>query len=115
MSDMSKATTVDLDDDLHHALHLKSDGTRESMSELINDAVRGLLAEDLHDINLNERPVRDAQKEPRDHIIAAFEEANTNPAEREKFMALLDSVLTPERTPYEEFLKQLEANGTLYS
>ena len=37
--------TVYLDEDLHRALRLKSAETRESMSELVNDALRLLLAE----------------------------------------------------------------------
>lgn len=54
--------TVYLDDDLHHALRLKSAETRESMSELVNDALRLLLAEDLEDISAwrerrSERPI----------------------------------------------------------
>ena len=69
-------TTVYLDDDLHRTLRLKSAETRESMSGLVNEALRVLLAEDLQDISdwherRSERPVG-----------------------------------------YEEFLKQLEADGT---
>lgn len=70
-------TTVYLDDDLRRALRLKSAETRESISDLVNEALRLLLAEDLQDISdwherRSERPVR-----------------------------------------YEEFLKQLEADGTI--
>ncbi|MDE0220931.1 MAG: hypothetical protein OXJ90_16815 [Spirochaetaceae bacterium] len=73
---MSKAT-VYLDDDLHRALRLKSAETRESMSDLVNEALRVLLAEDLEDLSdwherRSERPVG-----------------------------------------YEEFLKQLEADGAI--
>lgn len=46
---MSKAT-IYLEDDVHHALRIKAAETRESMSQLVNDAVRVLLAEDLEDI-----------------------------------------------------------------
>ena len=58
---MSKAT-VYLTDDLHRALRLKSAETRESMSDLINEALRVLLAEDLEDLSdwnerRSERPV----------------------------------------------------------
>ncbi len=58
---MSKAT-VYLDDDLHQALRLKSAETHESMSELINDALRTALAEDLEDLSdwkkrRNETPI----------------------------------------------------------
>jgi hypothetical protein len=73
---MSKAT-VYLDDDLHHALRLKAAETRESMSELVNEALRVAMSEDLEDLSdwkkrRNEEPIR-----------------------------------------YEEFLKQLEADGTI--
>ena len=44
-------TTVYLDDDLRRALRLKSAETRESMSDLVNEALRVLLAEDLQDIS----------------------------------------------------------------
>ena len=50
LSSVSKATLY-LDDDLHRALRLKAAETRESMSGLVNDALRGLLAEDLEDIS----------------------------------------------------------------
>ena len=58
---MIKAT-VYLDDDLHRALRLKSAETRESMSGLVNEALRVLLAEDLEDLSdwherRSERPV----------------------------------------------------------
>ncbi|MCY4374943.1 MAG: hypothetical protein OXC31_14365 [Spirochaetaceae bacterium] len=73
---MSKAT-VYLDDDLHRALRLKSAETRESMSELVNEALRVLLAEDLEDLShWHERRS--------EHPVG-----------------------------YEEFLKQLEADGTI--
>ena len=73
---MSKAT-VYLDDDLHQALRLKAAETRESMSELINEALRAVMSEDLEDLSdwkkrRNEKPI-----------------------------------------PYEEFLKQLKADGTI--
>ena len=73
---MSKAT-VYLDDDLHQALRLKAAETRESMSELINEALRAAMSEDLEDLSdwknrRNEKPI-----------------------------------------PYEEFLKQLKADGAI--
>ena len=112
MSRMSKATTVDLDDDLHRALHLKADETHESVSALVNDAVRGLLAEDLADIDWYDRSVRHEQKNPRDELTAVLESI-ADPAKRAQAMEALDRVLTPERTPYEVFLKQLETDGTI--
>ena len=76
MAMMSKAT-IYLDDDLHRALRLKAAETRESMSELVNEALRALMAEDLEDLS---------DWESRRH----------------------------ERTVgYEEFLRQLEADGTI--
>ena len=73
---ISKATLY-IDDDLHRALRLKAAETRESMSELVNEALRVLLAEDLEDIlDWNERK-----------------------SERP--------------LGYDEFLKQLEADGTI--
>ena len=71
-----RKATVYLDDDLHRALRLKSAETRESMSELVNEALRVLLAEDLEDLSdWHER----RSEQPVGH---------------------------------EEFLKQLEADGT---
>ncbi len=73
---MSKAT-VYLNDDLHQALRLKAAETHESMSELINEALRVFMSEDLEDLSdwkarRDEKPI-----------------------------------------PYEEFLKRLEADGTI--
>lgn len=46
---MSKATLY-LDDSVHKALRLKSAETRQSMSELANDALKAVLLEDLEDL-----------------------------------------------------------------
>ena len=43
----SKRATIYFDPELHRALRLKSAETEHSMSELVNEAVRLLLAEDL--------------------------------------------------------------------
>ena len=73
---MSKAT-VYLDDDVHRALRMKSAETNESMSQMINDALRVVMVEDLEDISdWNER----RSEQP---------------------------------IGYEEFLKQLRADGTI--
>jgi Arc/MetJ-type ribon-helix-helix transcriptional regulator len=69
--------TIYLEEDLHRALRLKSAETRESMSELVNDALRLLLAEDLED-------------------VSAWRERKSEPP-----------------IAYEEFLKQLAADGTI--
>ena len=73
---VSKATLY-LDDDLHRALRLKAAETRESMSALVNEALRVLLAEDLEDIS-------DRQQRRSERAVT-----------------------------YEEFLKQLAADGTI--
>ena len=46
---MSKATLY-LEESVHKALRLKSAETRQSMSELANDALKAALLEDLEDI-----------------------------------------------------------------
>jgi hypothetical protein len=46
----TKRTTVYLDPDLHKALRLKAVSISRSVSELVNEAVRGALAEDADDI-----------------------------------------------------------------
>jgi len=50
MATVSKRATVYLDPDLHKALRLKAVETSQSMSELVNKAVRESLAEDAEDI-----------------------------------------------------------------
>lgn len=46
----TKRATIYFDPDLHRALRLKSVETEHSMSELVNEAVRLLLAEDADDL-----------------------------------------------------------------
>ena len=48
----SKRATIYFDPDLHRALRLKSAETEHSMSELVNEAVRLLLAEDADDLSI---------------------------------------------------------------
>ncbi len=50
MTTQAKRATVYLDPDLHKALRLKAIETSQSMSELVNNAVREALAEDAEDI-----------------------------------------------------------------
>lgn len=50
-------TTVYLDPQLHKALKLKAVETSRSVSELINDAIRNVLAEDAEDIEAFEERV----------------------------------------------------------
>lgn len=50
MSVLTKRSTIYLDPSLHRALRLKSVETSRSMSELVNEAVSKLLAEDAEDL-----------------------------------------------------------------
>ena len=50
MSDPNKRATIYLEPDLHRALRLKSAETALSMSQVVNDAVREALAEDVEDL-----------------------------------------------------------------
>jgi hypothetical protein len=56
-----KRATVYFDPDLHRALRMKSLLTDQSISDLVNDAVRAALAEDADDI----ATARKREKEPR--------------------------------------------------
>ena len=47
---MSKATLY-LDETIHNALRIKAAETRQSMSDLVNDALKAALREDLEDIS----------------------------------------------------------------
>jgi hypothetical protein len=57
---MSKRATVDFDEPIHRSLRLKAAETDESISELVNAAVRRSLAEDAHDL----AAFRDRASEP---------------------------------------------------
>jgi hypothetical protein len=48
--DATKRATVYIASDLHRALRLKSVEVDQSVSELINDAIRGSLSEDAEDL-----------------------------------------------------------------
>ena len=50
MSPLTKRATVYFDPELHRALRIKSAETSQSMSEMINSAVRKSLAEDAEDL-----------------------------------------------------------------
>ena len=50
MTIQTKRTTVYLDSDLHKALRLKAVAVSQSVSDLVNDAVRESLAEDAEDL-----------------------------------------------------------------
>ena len=60
MSTQTKRTTIYLDPNLHKALRLKAVSVSRSVSELVNDAVRGVLADDAEDITAFE----ERDKEP---------------------------------------------------
>lgn len=51
MTTLTKRATVYLDPALHRALRLKSVETSRSVSDLLNDAVRDELAEDMQDLS----------------------------------------------------------------
>lgn len=51
MTTLSKRSTVYLDPVLHQALRVKSVETSRSMSDLINEAVKGALLEDAEDFS----------------------------------------------------------------
>ena len=51
MATLSKRATVYFDPFIHRALKLKSIETSKSISELVNEAVKEILAEDAEDIN----------------------------------------------------------------
>lgn len=59
MSPLTKRATVYFDPKLHRALRIKSAETSQSMSEMINSAVRESLAEDAEDLAAFEERVNE--------------------------------------------------------
>ncbi|NOZ53685.1 MAG: CopG family transcriptional regulator [Gammaproteobacteria bacterium] len=51
MSELSKRSTVYFEEDVHQALRVKAATTHQSVSELVNEAVRLTLREDQEDLN----------------------------------------------------------------
>lgn len=51
MSELSKRSTVYFEDDVHQALRVKAAITHQSISEVVNEAVRVALREDQEDLN----------------------------------------------------------------
>ena len=51
MSELSKRSTVYFDEDVHQALRVKAATTHQSVSEVVNDAVRLALREDQEDLS----------------------------------------------------------------
>jgi len=62
---MTKATLY-IEDPVHKALRMKAAETRQSMSELVNDALKASLLEDLEDIQ--------TWKERKDDDVMEFED-----------------------------------------
>lgn len=60
MSTKERRATVYFDPEIHKALRLKAAETEQSMSDLVNDAVRIFLAEDAEDL----QAIRDRENEP---------------------------------------------------
>jgi len=51
MSEMSKRSTIYFEPELHHALRVKAANTHQSLSEVVNEAVRVALREDAEDLS----------------------------------------------------------------
>lgn len=51
MSDLSKRSTVYFEEEIHQALRIKAAATHQSVSEIVNEAVRNALREDQEDLN----------------------------------------------------------------
>ena len=51
MSELSKRSTVYFEADVHQALKIKAASVHQSVSELVNDAVRLVLKEDQEDLS----------------------------------------------------------------
>jgi predicted DNA binding CopG/RHH family protein len=51
MSEQSKRSTVYFEADIHQALRIKAASTHQSISEVVNEAVRVALREDREDLN----------------------------------------------------------------
>lgn len=51
MSETSKRSTIYFEPAIHHALRVKAANTNQSVSEVVNEAVRLALREDAEDLN----------------------------------------------------------------
>ena len=51
MSGMSKRSTIYFEPEIHHALRIKAANTHQSVSEVVNEAVRLALREDEEDLS----------------------------------------------------------------
>ena len=59
MEDPSKRATVYFDADLHRALRMKAASNSQTVSEIVNEAVRRALAEDAEDLAAFKKRVRE--------------------------------------------------------
>ena len=57
MGELSKRATVYFEPEIHHALRVKAANTHQSVSEVVNEAVRLALREDQEDLNAFEERV----------------------------------------------------------
>jgi len=55
MTELSKKSTVYFEPDIHHALRIKAATTHQSVSEVVNEAVRLSLREDQEDLSAFEQ------------------------------------------------------------
>ncbi|VAX10359.1 hypothetical protein MNBD_GAMMA26-1523 [hydrothermal vent metagenome] len=60
MSELSKRSTVYFEPEIHHALRMKAASTHQSVSEVVNEAVRYSLREDQEDLNVFEQRAGEA-------------------------------------------------------
>jgi len=51
MSELSKRSTVYFEPEIHHAIKVKAANTHQSVSEVVNEAVRVVLREDQDDLS----------------------------------------------------------------
>jgi plasmid stability protein len=51
VSELSKRSTVYFEEDVHQALRIKAATTHQSVSEIVNEAVRNALREDQEDLS----------------------------------------------------------------
>ncbi len=59
MSDLSKRSTVYFEPEIHHALRVKAASSNQSVSEVVNEAVRIALREDQEDLHVFEERVNE--------------------------------------------------------
>ena len=60
MSELSKRSTVYFEPDIHHALRIKAAATHQTVSEIVNAAVRNILREDQEDLHAFEQRADEA-------------------------------------------------------